>query len=92
MKDKQKGRATRKQTRPKRMTEVKRLVNFKQATSENQTLILKFDKAHPDMTFDDAGAILTFIRWLEKNDYSIIHREAVFCVPFSHLVEPSKLK
>lgn len=71
MKDKKKGRAAMKQTRPKRKAEAKRQLNNKAVSSENQELLLKFDKDHTGITFDDDGAILVFIRWLEDNDYII---------------------
>jgi len=92
MRKKKKGPETRKPPGPKRMTEVKRLVNFKQVKRKNQGLLLKFDKDHPDLTFDDAITILAFIRWLENNDYHIINGREVFCVPFSHLVRKKDLK
>lgn len=73
-KKKQRGPSSQTPIGPQRMTEIKRLVNFKQATSENQYLILKFDKDHPGLTFDDAGAIMAFIRWLENNNYILKKR------------------
>ncbi|GAI61408.1 unnamed protein product [marine sediment metagenome] len=92
MRKKKKGPVSRQPSGPERMTKVKRLVNFKQASSGNQCLILKFDKDHPGLTFDEAGAVLTFIGWLEINHYSVIHGGTVFCVPFSHLVKKKDLK
>lgn len=74
---KKKGPATSEPTGPKRMTEVKRQLNAKKITSENQELLLKFDKDHTGITFDDAGAILTFVYWLETNGYYIIEGQRV---------------
>jgi len=72
LRDKKKGRAAAKQTRPKRKAEAKRSLDTKAASRENQYLLLKFDKDHSGLTFDEAGAILSFIRWLEDNDYIIL--------------------
>ena len=77
---KKKGPAASVLTGPKRMAKAKRPVNFKQATSKNQYLLLKFDKDHPGLTFDEAGAILAFIRWLEKNDYNILDTKRMVMV------------
>jgi len=77
---KKKGPAARKREGPKRTAEAKRPVNFKQATSKNQYLLLKFDKDHPGLTFDEAGAILAFVRWLENNDYIILDTKRIMKV------------
>lgn len=69
---KKKGPATRKPTSPRPKEKSKCPVNFKQATSKNQYLLLRFDKDHRDLTFDEAGAILVFVLWLQKNDYIIL--------------------
>jgi len=72
MTKKEKGPAARKQTGPKRMTEIKRQLNAKKIKSENQEILFKFDKDHTGITFKDAGAIMTFVQWLEENDYIIL--------------------
>ena len=69
---KKKGPAARKREGPKRIAEAKRRLNTKSANSKNQYLLLKFDKDHPGLTFDEAGAILSFVLWLENKDYIIL--------------------
>ena len=69
---KKKGPATRKPNGPKRKAEAKRRLDSKSASSKNQYLLLKFDKDNPGLTFDEAGAILTFVLWLENKDYIIL--------------------
>lgn len=86
MGEKKKRPDARKQTDRQRMTEIKRQLNIRKIKNENQELLLKFDKAHRDITFDDAGAILIFVHWLEDGGYHLIHEKAVFCLPFSHMV------
>jgi len=77
VKDKKKGPAAAKLTGPKRMTEVKRQLNAKKLKSENQELLLKFDKNHTGITFGDAGAIMAFVEWLEENDHIIIEAKSM---------------
>ena len=60
-----------KQPDPKRKDEAKRQLNTKAVNSENQCLLWKFNKDHPGLPFDEAGMILTFVHWLEDNDYII---------------------
>ena len=69
---KKKGPATRKPIGPKRMAEAKRRLDSKSANSKNQYLLLKFDKDNPGLTFDEAGAVLSFVSWLENNEYIIL--------------------
>ncbi|HDZ28139.1 hypothetical protein LCGC14_1818870 [marine sediment metagenome] len=68
---KKKGPMTRKPVDPKRKAKAKRLLDSKQLLSENQEILLKFDKNHPGMTLDETDAVLTFVRWLEDKDYII---------------------
>ncbi len=92
MKDKKKGPETRKPADPKRMTEIKRQLNAKKITIENQELLFEFDKSHRGITFDDAGAIMVFVEWLQNRGYHIIDGRTVFCFPFSRLVTFKNLK
>ena len=68
---KKKGPMTRKLVDPKRKAKAKRLLDSKQLLSENQEILLKFDKNQPGMTLDETDAVLTFVRWLEDKDYII---------------------
>jgi hypothetical protein len=92
LKEKKKGPAARKPIGPKRMTEIKRQLNAKKITIENQELLLKFDKDYIGITFDDAGAIMIFVEWLQNRGYHIIDGRIVFCFPFSRLVMFKNLK
>lgn len=92
MKEKKKGPAAVKQTGPRHSTKVKRRLNAKKIKRKNQVLLLSFDKDYPDLTFDEAGAVLAFIRWLETRGYHIIDGRTVFCFPFSRMVRFKDLK
>lgn len=96
MKDKQKGSAARKQTDPKRKAKTKRLLNSRQKELESPEakLFLRFLDEHPeiDATLYTMEILWTFLRFLKKNGYSIVQENDVVCVPFSHLVDPSRLK
>jgi len=81
-----------KQPGPQRMTEIKRQLNAKKITIENQELLFEFDESHRGITFDDAGAIMVFVEWLQNRGYHIIHGDNVFCLPFSHLARYKNLK
>ena len=87
MGEKEKRLATRKRTSRQRMTEIKRQLDSKKIRKENQELLFNFDRTHKGITFDDAGAILIFVHWLEDNGYQFVHEKAVFFIPFSHMVE-----
>ena len=92
MAEKKKRPDTRKHHGRQRMAEAKRQLNSKKLKSENQALLLKFDKAYKDMTFDEAGTVMTFVHWLERSDYQIIHGKIVFCFPFSQMIRFKDLK
>lgn len=81
-KKKQKGPATNEQAGPKRKDKSKRRLNSKVVGKENQYLLLKFHKDHPGLTFDEAGAILSFIGWLEDNDYIILDAKKMIKIKF----------
>gem|GEM_PF-1412611 len=83
---------TRKRTGRQRMTKIKRQLDSRKIKKENQELLLKFDRAHAGITFDNAGAILIFVRWLEDSGYLFVHEKDVFCFPFSHMVRAKDLK
>jgi len=90
--EKKKRPDTRKRTSRQRMTEIKRQLNSRKIKKENQELLFKFDKVHKGITFDDAGAILTFVHWLEDSGYQFVHEKDVFCFPFSRMVRAKDLK
>ncbi len=94
--EKRKGSTARKQIDPKRMTEAKRLVHSKGKDSETQQLklLLGFVEEHSkiDITPHIAETLWTFLRFLKKSCYQIVHDETVFCIPFSHLVKKADLK
>jgi len=96
MKDKQKGSGSRNHPDPKLKVEAKRLLKSRQKELESQEaqLLMRFLEAHPeiDATLQTSETLWTFLRFLKKNGYSIVHRNDIFCVPFSHLVDPTKLK
>ena len=92
MREKKKRPDARKQSDRQRMTEIKRQLNSRKIKKENQELLFKFDRNHKGITFDDAGAILIFVHWLEDGDYQLVHEKTVFCVPFSHMVSSRDLK
>ena len=92
MEEKKERPATRKRTDRQRMTEIKRQLDSRKIKKENQELLFKFDRIHKGITFDDAGAILIFVRWLEDGDYQLVHEKTVFCVPFDHMVSSRDLK
>lgn len=75
MKDKKKGSPAVKQNDPRHLTEVKRQLNFKAIKIGNQRLIWKFNKDNPGLSFDEAGAVLLFICWLQTNSYIIRRRK-----------------
>lgn len=87
-----KGPAARKREGPPREAEAKRQPNAKKIKKKNQDLLFKFDKDYPGLTFDEAGGILAFIRWLETKGYHIIDGRTVFCFPFSRMVRFKDLK
>ena len=92
MEEKKKRPTARRRTDRQRMTEIKRQLNAKGLKSENQELLLKFDKAYKDMTYDDAGAVLAFVHWLEKSGHQVVHGKTVFCFPFNRMVQLKDLK
>lgn len=71
MKDKKKGSPAVKHNDPRHLTEVKRQLNFNGIKIGNQRLIWRFDKENPDLSFDEAGAVLSFVSWLQINRYII---------------------
>lgn len=92
LEEKKKRPTTRKRIDRQRLTEIKRQLNSKKLKSENQELLLKFDKAYKDMTYDDAGAVLAFVYWLENSGHQIVHGKTVFCFPFGRMVRVKDLK
>ena len=68
---KKKGPDAVKRPGPKRKAEAKRLFNSKQLMMENQEILLKFEEDLPGITFNEAGAVVAFVQWLEDNDYII---------------------
>lgn len=93
---KKKGPDAVKQPDPKRMTEIKRLLQprIKELESQEAQLIMKFAETYPpaDLTLSCCEMLWAFLQWLRKHNYHIVSHNKVFCVPFSHLADPSKLK
>jgi len=93
---KKKERAAMKQTRSKRKAEAKRLLESRQKELESPEakLLVKFLGEHPeiDVTLQTSETLWTFLRFLKEKGYSLVHGNDIVCVPFSHLVDPSKLK
>jgi len=73
LKDKKKGPAAVKQTGPKCKDKSKHQLNSKPASKENQYIVLKFDRDHPNLPIVKVDAVLTFVLWLEDNDYIILN-------------------
>lgn len=71
MKDKKRGSPAVKQNDPQRLNKSKRQLNFKAIRIGNQRLIWKFNKDNPDLSFEEAGAVLSFVSWLQENNYII---------------------
>jgi len=69
--EKKRGPDAVKQTDPQRMTEIKRQLNFSKMRVRNQRIIWKFNKDNSPLSFDECGAILLFINWLQINSYII---------------------
>lgn len=75
MKDKKIGSAAGKQTDPKRKNENLRQLNFNGIKIGNQRIIWRFDKDNRGLSFDECGAILLFVNWLQTNRYFITRRK-----------------
>jgi hypothetical protein len=71
LKDKKIGSAAVKQTDPKRKNENLRQLNFNGIKIGNQRIIWRFDKENPNLSFDQAEAVMEFVNWLQKNRYII---------------------
>lgn len=71
MKDKKRGTPAVKQDVPQRLNKSKRQLNFNAIRIGNQRLIWKFNKDNPDLSFEEAGAVLSFVNWLQTNSYII---------------------
>lgn len=79
-----------KQPGPQRPTaKIKRLIHDrkKELDSQEARLFLKFAESYPsaDLTLHVAEGIWTFIQFLKKNGYLIIHGKDVFSIPFNHI-------
>jgi len=69
------GPAAVKQTGPKRMTEVKRLIKskIKELESQESQMLFLFVESHEDVVSElMLDAIWKFMVWLRKNDYIIL--------------------
>jgi len=92
---KDKGPAADKHTDPKRMTEIKRLLNSRRGKIESQEtqLLLKFLSLHPqiDTTLATIEALWGFLKFLKSSGFYIVNKEEVFCFPLAKMVRLSKL-
>ena len=57
-------------------------------------IFLEFLKAHSQIKFslETLETTWSFIKFLRANGYSIVDKETIFCVPFSHLINQSELE
>ena len=97
MRKEKRGPGVVEQPGPQRMTgKIKRLVKdrVKELGSPEATLFLRFAEIYPqaDLTLHVAEGIWSFIQFLKKRGYFIIHGEIVFCVPLSKLAKLKDLK
>lgn len=95
MRDKKKELAARKQTSSKRVSELKRLFDFKKKELESQESLLLFlfvANCPEILTESMVKLIWEFMEFLKSSGYYIINEKEVFCVPFSHLVRADRLK
>jgi len=96
MKDKKEREpVARKPIGPQRMTEAKRLLESKIREIKSQESLLLFlfvENCSKILAEPTIELIWEFMEFLKSNDYYIINRKEVFCVPLSHLVEKKKLK
>lgn len=96
-KKKVEGPGSRKPTDPQRTTrKVERHIKdrVKELETQEAQLLLKFvhEKPEIDVTIQTAETLWAFLRWLKKSGYELVHKEAVFCFPFSKLVKLKNLK
>lgn len=96
MRDKRSGgRTATKQARPKRMTEIKRLLDSKkkELNSQEAQLLLKFLGVHPeiDTTLAITEALWFFLKFLKESKLCIISEEEVFCFPLKKMVELGRM-
>ena len=93
---KQKGSAARKQTDPKRKAETKRFVKSKGLGLESPQgkIFLEFMGIYPpgDVSLAGCEMLWFFLVWLKSKGVHLIDKTTVFCVPFSHLVDLTKLR
>jgi len=71
MKNGKEGSPAVKQNDPRHLNESKRPLNFNAIKVGNQSIIWKFNKDNSNLSFDEAGAILLFVHWLQINRYFI---------------------
>ena len=97
MRKEKRGPSSQQPIGPQRMTgKIKRLVKdrAKELQSPEATLFLRFAEIYPpaDLTLHVAEGIWSFIQFLKKRGYFILHGEIVFCAPLSKLAKLKDLK
>ena len=96
-KKRQKGPETRKPSGPKRLAKAKHnfKVSRKKPESQEGKLISNFLRDYPlanETSLASLELLWTFLTWLNKEGYFIIHHGAVVCVPVDKLVRKDLLK